>query len=152
MVDALTAVKCPICGHRAPIRLPLTAGGKPDNRLAAKLLSRLKCGAMLLADRGYDAGWIRALAAKNVKSRRIIATALGKIRRQAWCGSRQRDYPRAPLDERIRSRPQDDPLRAFSHRHHVSVTPRHQRHDRRPCEIFQGGRNVLRVVPLDHFD
>jgi hypothetical protein len=29
--------------------------GAHDNRLAAKLLSRLKSGTMLLADRGYDA-------------------------------------------------------------------------------------------------
>ena len=33
-----------------------------DVRLAGKLLSRLKSGSMLLADRGYDADWIRELA------------------------------------------------------------------------------------------
>ena len=44
-----------------PVRLALTAGEAHDNRLAGKLLSRLKSGAMLLADRGYDADWIRAL-------------------------------------------------------------------------------------------
>lgn len=44
-----------------PVRLALTAGQAHDNRLAAKLLSRLKSGAMLLADRGYDADWIRAM-------------------------------------------------------------------------------------------
>jgi transposase len=43
-----------------PIRLALTAGEAHDNRLAGKLLSRLKSGTMLLADRGYDADWIRA--------------------------------------------------------------------------------------------
>jgi len=48
-----------------PIRLPVTAGEAHDNRLAAKLLSRLKSGTLLLADRGYDADWIRALAAKK---------------------------------------------------------------------------------------
>src|SRR5262245_3496569 len=36
-----------------------------NNRLAAKLLSRLKSGAMLLADRGYDADWIRALVCQR---------------------------------------------------------------------------------------
>src|SRR3954464_12579593 len=46
-----------------PIRLAVTAGEAHDNRLASKLLSRLKSGTMLLADRGYDADWIRALAA-----------------------------------------------------------------------------------------
>src|SRR3954471_16365568 len=48
-----------------PIRLELTAGEAHDNRLAGKLLSRLKSGTMLFADRGYDADWIRALAAKR---------------------------------------------------------------------------------------
>jgi transposase len=48
-----------------PVRLALTAGEAHDNRLAGKLLSRLKSGTMLLADRGYDADWIRALAANR---------------------------------------------------------------------------------------
>ena len=48
-----------------PVRLALTAGEAHDNRLAAKLLSRLKSGAMLLADRGYDADWIRALVSEH---------------------------------------------------------------------------------------
>jgi len=48
-------------GNGLPIRLGFTAGEAHDNRLAGKLLSRLQSGAMLLADRGYDADWIRAL-------------------------------------------------------------------------------------------
>jgi transposase len=48
-----------------PVRLALTAGEAHDNRLADKLLSRLKSGSMLLADRGYDADWIRALVARK---------------------------------------------------------------------------------------
>jgi transposase len=48
-----------------PVQLALTAGEAHDNRLAGKLLSRLKSGTMLLADRGYDADWIRVLAAKK---------------------------------------------------------------------------------------
>src|SRR6202048_3811773 len=48
-----------------PVQLALTAGEAHDNRLAGKLLSRLKSGTMLLADRGYDADWIRALAMKK---------------------------------------------------------------------------------------
>jgi transposase len=48
-----------------PVRLALTAREAHDNRLAGKLLSRLKSGTMLLADRGYDADWIRALAANR---------------------------------------------------------------------------------------
>src|SRR6202021_1417777 len=48
-----------------PVQLALTAGEAHDNRLAGKLLSPLKSGTLLLADRGYDADWIRALAAKK---------------------------------------------------------------------------------------
>jgi len=48
-----------------PVRLALTAGEAHDNRLAGSLLSRLKTGSMLLADRGYDADWIRALARQH---------------------------------------------------------------------------------------
>lgn len=47
------------------VRLALTAGEAHDNRLASKLLSRLKSKAMLLADRGYDADWIRGLAMRR---------------------------------------------------------------------------------------
>ena len=43
-----------------PVRIALTTGEAHDNRLAAALLSRLRSGSMLLADRGYDADWIRA--------------------------------------------------------------------------------------------
>ena len=49
-------------GNGLPIRLALSAGEAHDVRLAGKLLSRLKSGSMLLADRGYDADWIRKLA------------------------------------------------------------------------------------------
>jgi transposase len=44
-----------------PIRLALTTGEAHDNRLAAKRSSRLKSGSMLLADRAFDADWIRTL-------------------------------------------------------------------------------------------
>ncbi|WP_354129622.1 IS5 family transposase [Bradyrhizobium sp. i1.15.2] len=48
-----------------PVRLALSPGEANDVRLAEKLLSRLKSGSMLLADRGYDADWIRELAMKK---------------------------------------------------------------------------------------
>jgi transposase len=47
-----------------PVRLALTAGEAHDNRLAGRLLSRLKSGTMLLADRGYDA-WANISRKKN---------------------------------------------------------------------------------------
>ncbi|AHY51997.1 Transposase [Bradyrhizobium japonicum SEMIA 5079] len=48
-----------------PVRLALSPGEAHDVRLAGKLPSRLKPGSMLLADRGYDADWIRELAVKK---------------------------------------------------------------------------------------
>ena len=51
--------------HGRPVRLAVTPGEAHDNRLAGKLLSRLKAGSMLLADRGYDAEWIREFALKR---------------------------------------------------------------------------------------
>ena len=52
-------------GNGLPVWLALTGGEAHDNRLAGKLRSRLKPGAMLLADRGYDADWIRALVRQH---------------------------------------------------------------------------------------
>jgi transposase len=52
-------------GNGLPVRLALTPGEAHDNRLAEKLLSRLKFGSMLLADRGYDTDWIREFARKK---------------------------------------------------------------------------------------
>ena len=47
-----------------PVRLALTAGEAHDNpRRVAPIL--IKSGTMLLADRGYDADWIRALATER---------------------------------------------------------------------------------------
>jgi IS5 family transposase len=48
-----------------PVRLSLTTGNAHDNRLVLSLLSGLKSGAMLLADLGFDADWIRALVSQH---------------------------------------------------------------------------------------
>jgi transposase len=45
-----------------PAHLALTPGETHDNRLCSVLLSALLPQTMLLADRGYDADWIRELA------------------------------------------------------------------------------------------
>jgi transposase len=45
-----------------PVHLALTPGEAHDNRLCSVLLSELLPQTMLLADRGYDADWIRELA------------------------------------------------------------------------------------------
>src|SRR5215471_4598245 len=53
-------------GRQWPARSAGIAPGEAhDNRLVSKLLSRLKSESMLLADRGYDADWIRELAMKK---------------------------------------------------------------------------------------
>ncbi len=44
-----------------PVQVGLTPGEAHDNRLCPELLARLRPQSMLLADRGYDADWIRAL-------------------------------------------------------------------------------------------
>jgi transposase len=48
-----------------PIRLGLTGGQAHDNRLCSTLLVSLPRDARLLADRGYDADWIRAFVAER---------------------------------------------------------------------------------------
>jgi transposase len=48
-----------------PVRLTLTSGEAHDNRVALPLPSALKSGAMLLADRGCDADWIRAFVSEH---------------------------------------------------------------------------------------
>ena len=48
-----------------PTQLRLTSGEAHDNRLCSVLLSELRPRSMLLADRGYDADWIRTLASKQ---------------------------------------------------------------------------------------
>jgi glutamate 5-kinase len=46
----------------SPFVIELTTGGAHDNRLVAEMLSDLKLGTVLLADRGYVADWFRAFA------------------------------------------------------------------------------------------
>jgi transposase len=48
-----------------PVHLGLTSGQAHDNRLCPVLLSGLNSRTMLLADRGYDADWIRALVSQQ---------------------------------------------------------------------------------------
>ena len=48
-----------------PVHLALTTGEARDNRLCSILLSAMLLQTMLLADRGYDADWIRELASQQ---------------------------------------------------------------------------------------
>jgi len=58
-------IHAPVDTDGLPVRLALTTGEAHDRRLASKLFSRLKPKTMVLADRGYDADWITAFAAKK---------------------------------------------------------------------------------------
>ena len=55
-----------------PVRLELTTGEAHDNRLVTDLLSDLKSGAMLLADRGYDADFIERFFSRIKQCQRIV--------------------------------------------------------------------------------
>lgn len=58
-------IRAVVDSNGLPVRLALSSGEAHDVRLARMLLSPLKSGSMLLADRGYDADWIRELAMKK---------------------------------------------------------------------------------------
>ncbi len=66
-----------------PVRLALSPGDAHDVRLAGKLLSRLKIGSMLLADRGCDADWIRELAMRRALGPTSRRKTIGAIRSAA---------------------------------------------------------------------
>src|ERR1700722_3095886 len=59
MRDAIRAV---VDTNGLPVHLALTPGEARDNRLCSLLLSAFPPQTTLLADRGYDADWIRELA------------------------------------------------------------------------------------------
>jgi IS5 family transposase len=66
------------------VRLALTTGQAHDNRLAAKLLSRLKSGSMLLADRGYDADWIRTLSVQLLYRSRLEIDIVSRLENRVF--------------------------------------------------------------------
>ncbi len=63
-----------------PVQLALTPGEAHDNRLCSVLLSSLLPQTMLLADRGYDADWIRELARQQGAWANISAETKSKTR------------------------------------------------------------------------
>ena len=60
-----TKIQAVVDGNGLPVQIELTAGEAHDNRLCTGLLSGLRPQALLLADRGYDADWIRPLVAQR---------------------------------------------------------------------------------------
>lgn len=69
-----------------PVRLALSPGEAHDVRLAGKLLSRVKPRSMLLADRGYDADWIREMAMKKGARSQPGRTVLQQAQTMSSCG------------------------------------------------------------------
>jgi transposase len=60
-----TKIHAVVDGKGLPVQLGLTSGEAHDNRLCAELLSGIRPQALLLADRGYDADWIRTFVAER---------------------------------------------------------------------------------------
>jgi hypothetical protein len=60
-----------------PVHLEPTTGEAHGNWLVTELLSDLKPGAMLLADRGYDADWI------SFRAPRVVVVAIISHRRRS---------------------------------------------------------------------
>ena len=63
-----------------PVHLALTPGEAHDNRLCSVLLSALLPQTMLLADRGYDADWIRELARQQGAWAKFHRNGIAKTR------------------------------------------------------------------------
>ena len=100
--DGLTSkLHAVVDGKGLPLRLGITAGEAHDNRLCSSLLSGLSPRTMVLADRGYDADWIRSLVNEQ--------GAWPTSRRSAIAGSRSASVPIsivraiAPKDSSTRS-------------------------------------------------
>ena len=67
-------------GNGLPVQLGLTGGQAHDNRLCSVLLRYLPRRARLLADRGYDADWIRAFVTERARGRMSHPSATVKTR------------------------------------------------------------------------
>jgi transposase len=60
-----TEIHAVVDGSGLPVQLGLSSGEAHDNQLCAHLLAGLRPQALLLADRGYDADWIRRFVAQR---------------------------------------------------------------------------------------
>ena len=72
--------------HGRPVRLALTPGQTHDSQAAAELLAELSEGAVVLADKAYDADAIRALIEAQGAAPNIPARSTRKAR---FCFSRR---------------------------------------------------------------
>jgi transposase len=101
-------------GHGLPLQLELSAGEAHDAPLAASLLKDLPEGTSLLADRGYDADWIRELICQR-KSKPVIPP---KSNRRDFIYYNKKQYIKRNLVERCFNK-----LKQFRH-----VATRYDRH------------------------
>jgi transposase len=118
----LTKIHAVVDAAGLPVQLGLTPGEAHDNRRCPELLARLQSQSMLLADRGYDADWIRALVKEQgawrcPMSRRTFIVALGSA--AMWYGMRARSNGSGHVLRRSRA-----------------VTFRAQRHTAKPPRIM----------------
>ena len=56
-----TKIHAPVDAHGLPIRMVLTAGHVHDSQAVPAVLADLAPDSVVLADKGYDADWIRAM-------------------------------------------------------------------------------------------
>ena len=108
MIARRCSTCCPVkCRYRTSFIHMLHEGDVDDRLRHLDIgLRRRRIARGMIADQDYRAVLLRnerGLGPLPCESRRIIATAsgnaLGKIRRQVWCGSRQRDYRRSQTNE-----------------------------------------------------
>ncbi len=104
-----------------PVHLALTPGEAHDNRLCSVLLGALLPKTMLLADRGYDADWIRELARQqggmanippkqNRKDPICFSPYLYRAERRLWPVAKSQDYvfhPRGDMTDKIFETPME---------------------------------------------
>src|SRR5690348_1444083 len=92
-----TKIHALVEGRGLPLRLVLTGGQVHDTQAAAELLAALPQETVVVADKGYDADWIRELIESQDAAPNIPAKS---SRRQRFCFSK-RLYRERNLIERF---------------------------------------------------
>jgi transposase len=78
--DLTSKIHAVVDTNGLPVHLALTPGEAHDNRLCSVLLSALLPQTMLLADRAYDANWIREMPASKEHGRIFHPNEIAKTR------------------------------------------------------------------------
>ena len=101
-------------GNGLPVQIELSPGNMHDAPMAERLLNDLPKGADVLADRGYDADWIREL----IEGQGCIAVIPPKSNRRGNIPFSKRKYRKRNLVERCINK-----LKQFRH-----IATRYDRH------------------------